>query len=233
MCILNTPVKEVIKAFNDLSEAFLLMRGCVAEPSNTSVQKAHKNMCYSVHNYNWYVEYWNTIAYEWWNHPLLPPRVKTFFHENISEHSVTLLHTKDVLPNNLVDNKEFAWLDNPFTNSDYSQYIEHFTQSDDCKVVSRAIITLMNPVFEDFIRGVPNWLSQTSPVVLQAYDEDNRRHIKIVNDGQKYHYYTSIISDNFKEIENVPPEIDKIVSYIISSKGTLTLADGRKVDDFI
>lgn len=233
MCVINTPIKEVIKAFNDISEAYAVVEGSVETPSNPSSSLIAENMGQCAEIFNWYIQYWNKVAKEWFNHPQTPPPVREFALENASPVSQKLLCNGELPEKELSLEGTSEWVDNPIYNEDYNKYTENLQHIGDECTVSRIIIAYMQPTFEEFICGVPNWLSQMVPVVLRAYDSDNRRHIKIVNENGRYRYYTSIISDNFKEIKDVPPEMDKIVSYLISSKNTLTLANGREIDDFI
>ena len=60
---------------------------------------------------------------------------------------------------------------------------------------------------------------------MEAYDHVNRRHIRIVAKGGRLKYMTSIISDNWTEIKEVPPEMDVIVKYLISNRANLALTD--------
>lgn len=220
MCVMNTPIDEVVKAFYDILEALRLLRGISNASPNKSVLAIQKNM--SKDMYDWYVEYCYIVAQR--QELLLRKGISLNIPDNFSE----LLEPSfaETLPETL------EWVDNPLYNSEYGKYTEKLSPESTI-MVSRAIIILMSPVYENFLTGVPNWLAASCPVVLTAYDEDNRRHIKITNDGKRFHYFTSIISDNYQEITSVPEEIDKIVSYLISSKGSLALADGREVDDFI
>ena len=92
-------------------------------------------------------------------------------------------------------------------------------------ILSRALLMDMEPQYEDFVKGVPIWLMDIKNTVLQSYDNKNRRHIKIVRDNDHFRYFTSIISDNWSEIENVPKEMDIIVEYLLSNRPNLALTN--------
>ena len=102
---------------------------------------------------------------------------------------------------------------------------EKYEQIFDIYVLSRIILTKMNPKFEDFVKGVPVWLISISDVILEAYDQVNKRHIKIVRSNGRFRYLTSIISDKWEEVLNVPPEMDIIVQYLISNRANLAFTN--------
>lgn len=94
-------------------------------------------------------------------------------------------------------------------------------------MLSRLILIDLRPQFEDFIEGAPHWLTENDTEVITAYDYFNKRHIKIEKHPteDRYRYFMAIISNNWKEVENVPPEMDIIVNYLISNRANLALAD--------
>lgn len=91
--------------------------------------------------------------------------------------------------------------------------------------LSRMMLLDMNPHFEDFVKGIPCWLVNASNTLVQAYDLQNRRHIKIIKDGERLRYLTSIISDRWQEIENVPKEMDVIIKYLVSNRPNLAFTN--------
>lgn len=137
------------------------------------------------------------------------------------------IDSKKVHYNNIILPAYMPFLHNPIHNSRYARFTDDLEKSSDAITVSRAILTLMQPEFEDFVMGQPEWLKFSSKEVLSAYDEENRRHIRIETNGKRYRYYTSIISDNFKEVTGVPEEMDKIVNYLMSNRPNLALVNRR------
>jgi hypothetical protein len=94
----------------------------------------------------------------------------------------------------------------------------------DVVTLSRVMLIDLQPQLEDFIEGIPSWLIDVSVPLIEAFDEVNRRHIKIERDSTgKLHYFTSFISDKWEEICGVPKEMDYIVLYLASNRGNLTL----------
>lgn len=93
--------------------------------------------------------------------------------------------------------------------------------------ISREILADLEPTFDEFVVGAPNWLEVYKDILMEEYDIASRRHILLKHDGEtgRIKYLTSIISDNFKEIADVPPEVDNIVKFLISQKPNLHLVD--------
>ena len=60
---------------------------------------------------------------------------------------------------------------------------------------------------------------------MEDYDFKNRRHIKIIKTDGGLRYFTAILSNNYKEIKNVPPEMQAVVEYILSNRPNLPLVD--------
>ena len=83
----------------------------------------------------------------------------------------------------------------------------------------------LSPKFEDFVKGTPVWLTNISNTILEAYDSTNRRHIKIIRGNKRLRYLTSIISDKWEEIYNVPEEMDVIIWYLISNRANLAFTN--------
>lgn len=93
--------------------------------------------------------------------------------------------------------------------------------------ISREILADLEPTFSEFVLGVPNWLQVYKNILLEDYDVASRRHIMLKTDEDtgRIKYFTSIISDDFKEIKGVPREIDNIMKYVISQRPNLHLVD--------
>lgn len=107
----------------------------------------------------------------------------------------------------------------------YDAHRDSYDKAKDTIVVSRMMLTDMDPDFDDFVKGVPVWLSAIRNVLITAYDMVNRRHIRITQEGRRYRYFTAIISDNWQEILDVPPEMDVVVNYLISNRANLALVN--------
>ena len=91
--------------------------------------------------------------------------------------------------------------------------------------LSRVMLIDLKPQFEDFVKGTPIWLLSISNVLLEAYDQLHRRHIRIIRDKNKLRYMTSVISDKWEEVTNVPSEMDIIVQYLISNRANLAFTN--------
>lgn len=101
----------------------------------------------------------------------------------------------------------------------YKQNEQRYANAVDPIILSRLMLIDMKPTFDEFVKGIPAWFIGDD--VLTAYDIVTRKHIKISRDGKRYRYFTAVISDKWKEITNVPPEMDYIVHYIISNRANL------------
>ena len=102
---------------------------------------------------------------------------------------------------------------------------ERYEKILDMYTLSRVMLIDLKPQFEDFVKGTPIWLLSISNVLLEAYDQLHRRHIRIIRDKNKLRYMTSVISDNWEEVTDVPSEMDIIVQYLISNRANLAFTN--------
>ena len=102
---------------------------------------------------------------------------------------------------------------------------DRYSNIPDVYALSRIMLIDLSPKFEDFVKGTPVWLTSISNTILEAYDSINRRHIKIIRDNKRLRYLTSIISDKWEEIYNVPEEMDVIIWYLISNRANLAFTN--------
>ena len=215
--ILSTPIDLVLDSLNNLVSAYLAVTGCHPPLMNSSVELLSTSLVRHPETARWFRDYYcagRELMYGFNDHA-----TSAFINKAIRE--VRELRDLDLskIPYTYVTSDYLDDKPSPFNNNDYAHIIEkHNLVKTDNTTLSRAIIILMDPCYEDFVFGAPAWLRYTTGNALTAYDEDNRRHIKIDIEKDRFKYYTSIISDNWKEIKDVPPEIDKIVNYLISPK---------------
>lgn len=215
--VFSTPSAVLIHTVNTISLAFnILSTGQDYSYQQDLLGLVSQDLRYSQVNFDWIRDYWQfaivTVSLsrrgveQNLRAELTPETWELFEHRKFVSDHITFDNPDDIE----------LHLHNPYYNKEYLPFLEKLPEADSV-VVSRAIIGLMTPCFEDFLSGAPVWLKDcTSGIVLTAYDPENRKHIKIVKDGKRYKYYTSIISDNYKEIKQVPEEMDALVSYLIS-----------------
>lgn len=98
------------------------------------------------------------------------------------------------------------------------EYLDKYADIDDDVILSRTILFDLEPTEDEFIAGVPDWFQDIKGSDFIAFDVVNRRYIKITKNKDGFRYFTSLISDNWKEILNVPKDMDYIVDYLISSR---------------
>ena len=103
---------------------------------------------------------------------------------------------------------------------------DRYEKAKDTYILSRMMLMDMKPEFEDFVKGIPAWLMGTTEV-MNGYDIVTRKHIRVMKDGNRYRYYTALISDKWKEIKGVPPEMDYVVHFIISNRANLRFVDEK------
>lgn len=117
----------------------------------------------------------------------------------------------------------------PMLDEYYQELIDkngnRYVKAPDIYILSRLMLIDLNPKFEDFVKGIPVWYTNISDTILEAYDSLNRRHIRIIEQNGRLRYLTSIISDRWSEIENVPPEMDVIVKFLISNRANLAFTN--------
>ena len=95
---------------------------------------------------------------------------------------------------------------------------ETYSLIDDPVLLSRTMLFDLEPTSDEFVTGVPDWFTSISNSNFIAFDPIAKKHIKIEKYKGGYRYFTSSISDNWKEIENVPEEMNYIVGYLISNR---------------
>ena len=120
-------------------------------------------------------------------------------------------------------------LHSPLLDEKYQEVIskkeELYSSLHDVTLISRNILVDLDPTFDDFVKGIPAWYTNLSNTLILSYDTFSRRHIKIIKDGERLRYYTSVISDDWKEVQNVPSEMDFIIKYLISNRANLTFTN--------
>ena len=64
----------------------------------------------------------------------------------------------------------------------------------------------------DFRGGLPAWYTLHDSIVFEKYNPKTNKHIRIVFRDGEFHYLMCGASDNWKEIMDVPLEIDEVVT---------------------
>ena len=68
---------------------------------------------------------------------------------------------------------------------------------------------------EDFREGFPAWYAMSDVVVYEDYNARTNNRIRIVHRNGEYSYFVAGASDNWKEITDVPLEMDYVVSALL------------------
>lgn len=85
-------------------------------------------------------------------------------------------------------------------------------------LLSRTILIDLQPTEDEFVQGIPDWLSNIEGMGFSAFDPITKKHIKIVRVNDNYKYFISKISDNWQEITDVPKDMQYIINYLIRSR---------------
>lgn len=175
----------------------------------------HNDLTYSRKNCEWYIEFYKELRDI--------ARVSTIIDIPDIYISTTLIVQGIAFMANPLN------LHNPLMDEYYYDLFKAnrplYENAPDIYTISRLLLVDMKPEFVDFVKGVPHWLVKMNEELICTYDPSTRRHIKITIEDNKLHYYTSIISDNWKEIKDVPREMDCVVRYLISNRPNLALTD--------
>ena len=72
-----------------------------------------------------------------------------------------------------------------------------------------------NLQIDDFRGGYPTWYLLTNMTLFERYNPMTNMRVKIDFDSGEFRYYISGASDNWKEIRDVPLEMDHVVSALL------------------
>ena len=64
----------------------------------------------------------------------------------------------------------------------------------------------------DFREGLPAWYTMHDTIVFEKYNPKTNKHVRIVFRDGEFHYLMCGASDNWKEIMDVPLEIDEVIT---------------------
>lgn len=222
LCATATPFVLSWNIINNFEVAWKKVCGASDETLLPKTLSAciEEDLKYSSANVKWYELYINELI-----------SMSNELRPNKNQKPLLVLHSNNVQSKNSCFDTNPLKIHSPEFDENYLDIIEedkkkYWKARKDPIAFSRLLLMDMKPQFEDFPRGVPSWLLEISPrEVVSGYDSVNRRHIKIERTPKGLKYYTSVISDSWKEIENVPREMDLVVQYILSNRANLTLVD--------
>ena len=199
---LRTAIEQIRKVYNTRNIK------CKVISSPTDLEELVLNdIGFSKRNRDWYINYYNALAMNYnkldkTQYPALQcmyaPRLDTgaYFSNPLKIHQPTY---------------DKAYFDLVNTHGDFYKGLDSLD-------TSRAMLIHLSPTPDEFMFGEPAWLSNNTYQDYSAYDPINKIHIKIVRGPKQYRYFTSKISNNWKEVANVPKEIDAIIDCILINK---------------
>lgn len=215
ICATSTPISLVEHILESIRKGYDLL---MSNP--TSFKRLYKSEIHSLdkliihdiihskRNRDWIVMYYNTLA-------SMFRRVAGKVFEPIR---ADYLPTKNI--DKFLTNKLALHL--PVCDSYYFELLEErreiYSQINDPILLSRTMLFDLKPTSDEFCMGIPDWFSSLSNNNFVTFDPISKKHIKIEKHGKGYRYYTSSISDNWKEITDVPDEMSYIVGYLISNR---------------
>ena len=72
-----------------------------------------------------------------------------------------------------------------------------------------------NYTLEDFRDGLPAWYSISNTIIFEDYNVNTNTRIRVIHKNMEFKYYICGASDNWREIENVPAEMDHVIAALI------------------
>lgn len=215
ICATSTPISLVEHILKSIRKGYDLLMSSPTSFKRLSKGEIHSldeliihDIIYGKRNRDWIVAYYNTLASVF-------RRATGKVFEPIRA---------DYLPTRNIDKFLTNKLDLhlPVRDSYYLELLEErrevYSQINDPILLSRTMLFDLKPTSDEFCMGVPDWFSSISNSNFVAFDPISKKHIKIEKYGKGYRYYTSSISDNWKEITDVPDEMSYIIGYLISNR---------------
>ena len=214
-CAMGTPISlykhtlsSIKSAYSILTKVDIFDKDLViykTEPLEVLVRKDFK---YSKRNRDWLVDYFNTLSLNY----------KKFCGEDFG----TL--EKKYMPRRRMAEYMSAPLriHKPTYEDTYAPLVdEHsklYADTEDIITLSRLMLMHLGTTDDEFPFGEPEWMKQLEYRDYVSFDPNTKKFIKILRSPAGYKYYWSYISDNWKEIENVPADMDDIVEHLLSSQ---------------
>lgn len=214
ICANNTPIslyEHILQALGDAFTEVETSSSCKYKSVASPIELKElfvNDILLSKNNRNWLITYHNILAYNLTKITgrKYPPRGCEYVSKrNIGEYFARPLE----LHKPIYDKRYLPLI---LENSDTYAHIT------DAVELSRAMLIHLKPSADEFPFGEPAWLNIIEYRDYVAFDPIQKLHIKIVRTSDGYRYYTSKISNNWKEIECVPPEMDKIIDCILVNK---------------
>ena len=195
---------KTIDSIKDTEGHVMVSEQCYIRPLNKLLIA---DILYSKANRDWLVEYYNALAllqarYFKVKYPPINCDYRPF--SNIGEYygRQFRLHAP------VYDNKYISLVKE---NEDFYKAI------DDLVELSRLMLMQLEPTEDEFPAGVPIWLEEVQQNAYVAFDPISKVHVKVVKQDDNYRYFIAHISNNWKEIHNVPPEMKLIIDCLIKN----------------
>lgn len=214
VCANATPYGFVSSIRSAIEEALTLTGRPNIQYSGSSANCIYYDLCFSKENTDWYEKYYNQLGKIIYTVTGEEVAQKTFTFDNVYRNGG--YETNPLKIHNIA-------LDDTYENF-FEEFPNLYELTNNIKL-SRTILDLTEPEFSDFVFGIPQWFLSNKGILMEDYDLKNRRHIKIVKTDGGLRYFTAILSNNYKEIKNVPPEMQVVVEYILSNRPNLPLID--------
>lgn len=212
-CASTTPVSMYHYIIKGLSEAISFANSNELKYKKITSSSDLKDLlvndiAYSKRNRDWLVTYFNTLAMN--NNKLTGCKQPPMYCEYSPKQNVGEYYSNPLNIHSPLYDKRYLPL--------VIEHQEEYKDFDNVIDISRLVLLQLEPSEDEFQFGEPIWLHSLENRDFTAFDPINKLHVRIVRTPKKYRYFTSHISDNWKEVCNVPVEIDKIIDCILLNR---------------
>lgn len=214
-CANSTPVTLQVYTLNALKEAFEYVKanadvlGWEAPPSKLRplMRLFVNDVLYSKANRDWLTNFYNTLALN---------------HTKYCDETYPPLDCK-YMPRRTIGEYYSRPLDihSPVYDPQYSQLVlentDVYSKVESVVDLSRLMLVQLEPTEDEFPLGTPMWLGEAQQDAYITFDPIKKTHVKIVRQGDRYRYFTAYISNNWKEVQDVPKEVDTIIDCLLNA----------------
>lgn len=215
ICANNTPISLHKYTLTSIKSACTLLRADQTSYKNIHQDEVQglsnlvmRDIAYSKKNKDWIIQYYNALSVIYKRKTSTYYGPVDFEFKPITQYARYLVKPLKIHSPLFDEFYAEALVDN----------LDKYADINDAVVLSRTILLDLEPTEDEFVAGIPDWVQDIKGSDFIAFDVVNRRYIKITKCKDGFRYYTSLISDNWKEILNVPKDMDYIIDYLISSR---------------
>lgn len=215
LCALSTPIsmhkhilESISDAYSNVSEKPLRIDQRVISEVGNLTELIMKDISMSKKNRDWIFTYFNTMSEQYYNYCKID-------YGSINGNYMPMSNKGVFLSNPLK-------IHSPLYDTSYerlvSKYGDIYKDFKNIIELSRLMLVHLEPTGDEFPFGVPEWLNSVKHPDYIAFDPIKKIYVKVEKRSDGYRYYTSYISDNWKEIKDVPKDIDILMDIFMSKR---------------